>query len=245
MATLCNACGISYRRALAKTSNGYLNLDQLAQQTGPGRRSIQKALKRHWKPIPCQDQHSSSLYSTSSTYPFPGNGGRSCNIQERSSGRSSFPHGGPKFTALNRARKQNFRGRSRPCSPRTSKISVNALLVQEEVTDTTGRFTIRLENSKPAPCKVIRNKNTTLGDNIPINRPENRRIDVASLVHSTSDQYPYDRCHQSSSATTGEEENPLSKPPLPRTPRPEARLPRNGDVHLRDVSLRQVLATCS
>lgn len=46
MATLCNACGINYRRALGKTTQDQLDLDLLAQQTGRGRLSIQKALKR-------------------------------------------------------------------------------------------------------------------------------------------------------------------------------------------------------
>lgn len=48
MGTLCNACGINYRRALTKTATGKLNLDSLAQSAGhpTARPSIQKALKR-------------------------------------------------------------------------------------------------------------------------------------------------------------------------------------------------------
>ena len=45
MGTLCNACGINYRRALHK-SRGTLDLDQLARAMGPSRPSIQKSLKR-------------------------------------------------------------------------------------------------------------------------------------------------------------------------------------------------------
>lgn len=48
MGTLCNACGINYRRALSKMPAGKLNLDTLAQCAGhpTARPSIQKALKR-------------------------------------------------------------------------------------------------------------------------------------------------------------------------------------------------------
>lgn len=48
MSTLCNACGINYRRALAKRPAGSrLDLDRLAGAvSGPARPSIQKALKR-------------------------------------------------------------------------------------------------------------------------------------------------------------------------------------------------------
>lgn len=49
MGTLCNACGINYRRALAKSPSGTLNLDRLAEQMGHTRLSIQKALKRQRK----------------------------------------------------------------------------------------------------------------------------------------------------------------------------------------------------
>lgn len=49
MGTLCNACGINYRRALAKSPGGTLNLDRLAEQMGHTRLSIQKALKRQRK----------------------------------------------------------------------------------------------------------------------------------------------------------------------------------------------------
>lgn len=49
MGTLCNACGINYRRALAKSPGGNLNLDRLAEQMGHTRLSIQKALKRQRK----------------------------------------------------------------------------------------------------------------------------------------------------------------------------------------------------
>lgn len=51
MGTLCNACGINYRRALSKVHSGIdLNLDRLSQQyAGHSRLSIQKALKRHSK----------------------------------------------------------------------------------------------------------------------------------------------------------------------------------------------------
>lgn len=45
MNTLCNACGINYRRALSKT-RGLLDLDALARSMGPSRPSIQKSLKR-------------------------------------------------------------------------------------------------------------------------------------------------------------------------------------------------------
>lgn len=45
MSTLCNACGINYRRALHK-SCGKLDLDQLARAMGPSRPSIQKSIKR-------------------------------------------------------------------------------------------------------------------------------------------------------------------------------------------------------
>eukprot|EP00178_Gracilaria_changii_P016698 TRINITY_DN479_c4_g1_i3.p1 TRINITY_DN479_c4_g1~~TRINITY_DN479_c4_g1_i3.p1 ORF type:complete len:305 (+),score=51.99 TRINITY_DN479_c4_g1_i3:85-915(+) len=51
MGTLCNACGINYRRALQKAPNGALDLDQLAHQQGT-RLSIQKALKRQRKLSP-------------------------------------------------------------------------------------------------------------------------------------------------------------------------------------------------
>lgn len=51
MGTLCNACGINYRRALQKAPNGMLDLDALAQQQGT-RLSIQKALKRQRKLSP-------------------------------------------------------------------------------------------------------------------------------------------------------------------------------------------------
>lgn len=49
MGTLCNACGINYRRALAKSPGGVLNLDRLSEQMGHTRLSIQKALKRQRK----------------------------------------------------------------------------------------------------------------------------------------------------------------------------------------------------
>ena len=49
MSTLCNACGINYRRALAKYTDGTLDLDRLAQEMGHTRLSIQKALKRQRK----------------------------------------------------------------------------------------------------------------------------------------------------------------------------------------------------
>lgn len=49
MGTLCNACGINYRRALAKSQGETLNLDRLAEQMGHTRLSIQKALKRQRK----------------------------------------------------------------------------------------------------------------------------------------------------------------------------------------------------
>lgn len=49
MGTLCNACGINYRRALAKSQDGTLNLDRLAAEMGNARLSIQKALKRQKK----------------------------------------------------------------------------------------------------------------------------------------------------------------------------------------------------
>lgn len=49
MGTLCNACGINYRRALTKSPDGTLDLDRLAQQMGHTRLSIQKALKRQRK----------------------------------------------------------------------------------------------------------------------------------------------------------------------------------------------------
>eukprot|EP00177_Eucheuma_denticulatum_P000611 GFKZ01001099.1.p1 GENE.GFKZ01001099.1~~GFKZ01001099.1.p1 ORF type:complete len:403 (+),score=55.74 GFKZ01001099.1:91-1209(+) len=49
MGTLCNACGINYRRALAKSPAGSLNLDRLAEQMGHTRLSIQKALKKQRK----------------------------------------------------------------------------------------------------------------------------------------------------------------------------------------------------
>ncbi|CAN8076999.1 unnamed protein product [Agarophyton chilense] len=51
MGTLCNACGINYRRALQKAPDTMLDLDQLAQQQGT-RLSIQKALKRQRKLSP-------------------------------------------------------------------------------------------------------------------------------------------------------------------------------------------------
>lgn len=49
MGTLCNACGINYRRALVKSAAGRLNLDLLARDMGPSRPSIQKAIKRQKK----------------------------------------------------------------------------------------------------------------------------------------------------------------------------------------------------
>lgn len=49
MGTLCNACGINYRRALAKSQGGVLDLDRLSEQMGHTRLSIQKALKRQRK----------------------------------------------------------------------------------------------------------------------------------------------------------------------------------------------------
>lgn len=48
MATLCNACGINYRRARSK-ANGRLDLDGLARSMGTKRLSIQKSLKRQRK----------------------------------------------------------------------------------------------------------------------------------------------------------------------------------------------------
>lgn len=63
MATLCNACGINYRRALSKTSSDSLNLDLLAQQTGSARLSIQKALKRQRKLNRSQQTSSTGLSS--------------------------------------------------------------------------------------------------------------------------------------------------------------------------------------
>lgn len=48
MRVLCNACGINFRRATAKRSQGEgpIDLDALARAMGPARPSIQKALKR-------------------------------------------------------------------------------------------------------------------------------------------------------------------------------------------------------
>lgn len=48
MATLCNACGINYRRARLK-AKGRLDLDRLARAMGSKRPSIQKSLKRQRK----------------------------------------------------------------------------------------------------------------------------------------------------------------------------------------------------
>lgn len=49
MGTLCNACGINYRRALSKSGSGKVDLDLLARDMGPSRPSIQKAIKRQRK----------------------------------------------------------------------------------------------------------------------------------------------------------------------------------------------------
>lgn len=49
MGTLCNACGINYRRALAKSSPHSLDLDALSRHMGHAKLSIQKALKRQRK----------------------------------------------------------------------------------------------------------------------------------------------------------------------------------------------------
>lgn len=64
MSTLCNACGINYRRALSKTS-GLLDLDALARSMGPSRPSIQKSLKRLRR----------SAYSSHSSKRTPNNNG--------------------------------------------------------------------------------------------------------------------------------------------------------------------------
>lgn len=48
MSVLCNACGISYRRAITK-SDARVDLDRLAREMGPTRPSIQKSLKRQWR----------------------------------------------------------------------------------------------------------------------------------------------------------------------------------------------------
>lgn len=69
MATLCNACGINYRRALSKTPTQHINLDRLAQQTGSTRLSIQKALKRQRKVS--SSSSSSSPHSSHSSSSSP------------------------------------------------------------------------------------------------------------------------------------------------------------------------------
>ncbi len=73
METLCNACGINYRRALVKSTTGRLNLDSLARAMGPSRPSIQKALKRQRRQanptLPSKRSRPTNKFSRSRRFP--------------------------------------------------------------------------------------------------------------------------------------------------------------------------------
>lgn len=67
MGTLCNACGINYRRALSKAPEGQLDLDSLAVEMGHTRLSIQKALKRQRKQAATMQQFKRSRSASRSS----------------------------------------------------------------------------------------------------------------------------------------------------------------------------------